>query len=343
MSDRRRFAGHSRLLAALVVTAAAAVSLTVAVTASAARTAHSSSTTLKLAYDWPGIDFEAVPFVVGDKQGFYAKHGLNVQIVLPPDTSTTVKMVARGDADLGFDATSDVVFARAAGIPVTSIGNYTQQNNWGLVTKAGHPVKISSIKGESIGVFTDAWTKSMMPFILKAGHVTASQVSEIIFASNDLSPLLAGKIDIATNTTNYALASLKSSTGKNPDVALGTKFGAPNVPIWDYMAMSSWLKAHGTEAKNFLAATAEATQWAIAHPAKAVSEFQAAYPKNGSSLKYNLIGWESTIPFLKDKQGQLLTQSPSEWNEIAGAIKASKQITKRYPASTYYTNAYLPK
>lgn len=343
MSDRGRFGGRFRLQAAVAVGAVAAASLTVAVTSGAARTAHSSATTLKLAYDFPTIDFEAVPFVVGEKQGFYAKKGLNVQVVLPPDTSTTVKMVARGDADLGFDTTADVSFARAAGIPITSIGNYSQQNNWGLVTKAGHPVNIHAIKGKSFGVFTDAWTKSMMPFILKAGHVSASQVKEIIFASNDLSALMAGKIDIATNTTNYAVAALKSSTGKNPDVALGTKFGAPNVPIWDYTAMSSWLKAHGSEAKAFLAATAQATQWAISHPTQAVREFQAAYPKNGASLKYNLIGWQTTVPFLKNKQGQLLKQTSTEWNQIVGALKSSKLISKTYPASSYYTNAYIPK
>src|SRR5579875_2435671 len=250
MSHRRAFPGRRGLQATAIAAAAATASLSVAVATGTARTAHRSSTTLRLAYDFPGIDFEAVPFVVGEKQGYYAKQGSNVQIVIPPDTSTSVKMVARGEADLGFDPTADVPFARAAGIPITSIGNFSMQNNWGLFTMPGHPVNIHAIKGKSFGVFTDAWTKSMMPFVLKAGHVTASQVKEIIFTSNDLSPMLAHKIDIATNTTNYAIAAVKSSTGKNPEVALGTKFGAPNVPIWDYTAMSSWLQSHGTEARE---------------------------------------------------------------------------------------------
>lgn len=342
MNIRRGFAGRRRMQAA-VVAAAAATSLTVAVATGTAQTGHAGTATLRLAYDFPGIDFEAVPFVVGEKQGFYAKAGISVSVVIPPDTSTTVKMVARGEADLGFDTTADVAFARAAGIPITSIGNYSQQNNWGLFTKPGHPVNIHAIKGKSFGVFTDAWTKSMMPFVLNAGHVSASQVKQIIFSNADLPALLAGKIDIATNTSNYAIAGMQSATGKTPDVALGTKFGAPNVPIWDYTAMSSWLKSHGTQAKAFLSATAKATQWAISHPTQAVKEFEAAYPKNGETAKYNQIGWAATIPFLKNKQGQLLTQTPSEWTEIVGALKSAKQITTTYSASTYYTNAYLPK
>lgn len=300
-------------------------------------------TNLRLAYDFPEIDFEAVPFVVGENHGFYKKAGLNVKVILPPDTSTTVKMVSRGLADLGFDTTADVAFARAAGVPITSIGNYSQQNNWGLVTNPGSPVNINDVKGKSFGVFTDAWTKSMMPFILKAGHVSASDVKQIIFTSNDLTPMLAHKIDIATNTTNYAIAAVKSSTGKSPDIALGTKFGAPNVPIWVYTATPSWLKGHAQQAKGFLAATAKATQWAIVHPAQAVKEFDAAYPHNGESAKYNLIGWQATIPFLKDSHGQLLTQTATEWNQIIGALKGAGQISKTFPASTYYSNSYLPK
>jgi ABC-type nitrate/sulfonate/bicarbonate transport system substrate-binding protein len=351
MMDDLRKIRRGRQRAAL--TTAAAASLSLAVAACGSSGGHKSSggsggasgslTSLKIAYDFPGIDFEAIPFVVGDKQGFYAKQHLKVSVLIPPDTSTTVKLVARGEADIGFDTTADVAFARAQNIPITSIGNYSMQNNWGLFTNPGQPVDIHQIKGKSIGVFTDAWTKSMMPFVLKAGHVTASQVKQIIFTSNDLSPLLAHKIDIATNTSNYALAGIKSSSGKSPEVALGTKFGAPNVPIWDYTAMSSWLQSHGTEAKEFLAATAKATQWAINNPTKAVNEFMAAYPKNGESTKYNLIGWKSTIPFLKNKQGQLLTQTSAEWTQITSALKSAGQISTTFPASKYYTNAYLPK
>ena len=85
--------------------------------------------TIRVVFDWPGIDFEAVPLTVGNARGFYKKAGLNVQIVIPPSTSTTVKMIAAGKGDIGFDTTTDVVFAQAAGIDVKSIANYSQDNN----------------------------------------------------------------------------------------------------------------------------------------------------------------------------------------------------------------------
>jgi ABC-type nitrate/sulfonate/bicarbonate transport system substrate-binding protein len=305
-----------------------------------AATTASGLSTIRLVYDWPGVDFEAVPIAVGQKQGFYQQHGLSVDLVIPPNNATTVKMLAVGKGDIGLDSTVDVAFARAAQIPVVSIANYTQDNNWGLVAKPGTTINLSSLRGKSIGVFTDSWTKAMMPYVLKAGNVSAGDVKQIIFASNDLTPMLADKIDIATNTTNYAIAQVQSATGKKPSIMLATKFGAPNVPIWVWIATNSWLSAHGSQAHAFLAATKEAIAWSIAHPQAAVNDFTAAYPQNGSSAKYNLDGWLATIPLLKGSYG-LLTQRAAEWTQVVNALKSVKLLSTSYPASTYYSNKYL--
>ncbi|MGH3471062.1 MAG: ABC transporter substrate-binding protein [Nocardioidaceae bacterium] len=329
-----------RLPTRLLGFAAAALVVTTALVGCSSSDSSGSPNTIRLVYDWPTIDFEAVPIVVGQKEGFYAKHHVNVDLVLPPDNATTVKMLAVNKGDIGFDTTTDVAFARAAGIPITSIANYSQSNNWGLVTPPGKPVDMAALSGKSIGIFTDSWTKAMMPYVLKAGNVQASQVKQVIFQNTDLTAMLAGKIDIATNTMNYAVAQIQSATGKKPATMLATKFGAPNVPIWVYTATDDWLKSHATQAKAFLAATKEATAWAIAHPQAAVNDFIAAYPNNGSSAKYNLDGWQNTIPYLGGSDG-LLTQRQSQWTQLIAALKATNQLSKSFPSSTYYTNKYL--
>lgn len=300
----------------------------------------SGLSTIRLVYDWPSVDFEAVPIAVGLKQGFYKNQGLNVDLVLPPNNQTTVKMLAAGKGDMGFDSTVDVVFARAAQIPVVSVANYTQDNDWGLIARPGTAIDLLSLRGESIGVFTDSWTKAMMPYVLRAGNVSAGDVKQIIFQSNDLTPMLAGKISIATNTTNFAVAQVESATGDKPSVVLATSFGAPNVPIWVYIATSSWLSAHSSKARAFLTATKEALVWSIAHPQAAVNDFAAVYPDNDSSAAYNLDGWLATIPNLKGSYG-LLTQRASEWTQTVSALKSVNELSKSFPASTYYTNKYL--
>jgi ABC-type nitrate/sulfonate/bicarbonate transport system substrate-binding protein len=330
-----------RLALGIAVTAALTATVVTAAWGSSTRsTSTRGLTTVRVVFDWPGIDFEAVPLTVGNARGFYKKAGLNVQIVIPPSTSTTVQMIAAGKGDIGFDTTTDVVFGQAAGIDVKSIANYSQNNNWGLVAKPGTKINIKKIKGKSIGIFSDSWTKAMMPYVLKAGGVTASQVKQPIFGSDDIAPLLAGKIDLATNTLNYAIAQVQSATGKRPSVLLATKFGAPNVPVWVYTGMNSWLKGHGSQAKKFLAATRRAFAWSIAHPSAAVKDYLKAYPKIGGGMKYSLAGWKATIPAL-GPTSSLLTQRASQWTQVAQALKAVGLLSKPLPASRYFTNAYL--
>jgi NitT/TauT family transport system substrate-binding protein len=330
-----------RLALGIAVTAALTATVVTAAWGSSTRsTSTRGLTTVRVVFDWPGIDFEAVPLTVGNARGFYKKAGLNVQIVIPPSTSTTVQMIAAGKGDIGFDTTTDVVFGQAAGIDVKSIANYSQNNNWGLVAKPGAKINIKKIKGKSIGIFSDSWTKAMMPYVLKAGGVTASQVKQPIFGSDDIAPLLAGKIDLATNTLNYAIAQVQSATGKRPSVLLATKFGAPNVPVWVYTGMNSWLKGHGSQAKKFLAATRRAFAWSIAHPSAAVKDYLKAYPKIGGGMKYSLAGWKATIPAL-GPTSSLLTQRASQWTQVAQALKAVGLLSKPLPASRYFTNAYL--
>ena len=342
-----RFAFRRRpSLLALGIAVTAALTAT-AVTAAYAASTHSTTasrskglTTVRVVFDWPGIDFEAVPLTVGNARGFYKKAGLDVQIVIPPSTSTTVKMLAANRGDIGFDTTTDVVFGQAAGIDVKSIANYSQDNNWGLVAKPGAKINVKKIKGKSIGIFTDSWTKAMMPYVLKAGGVTASQVKQPIFSSDDIAPLLAGKIDLATNTLNYAIPQVQTATGKRPSVLLATKFGAPNVPVWVYTGMNSWLKQHGSQARAFISATRKAFAWSIAHPSAAVKDYLKAYPKIGGGLKYSLDGWKATIPAL-GPTSSLLKQRASEWTQVTHALKSVGLLTKPLPASSYFTNAYF--
>jgi NitT/TauT family transport system substrate-binding protein len=322
-------------LTAVVVTAAFASS------SRPASASHSHSlATVRVVFDWPGIDFEAVPLTVGNARGLYKKAGLDVKIVIPPSTSTTVQMLAAGKGDIGFDTTTDVVFGQQAGIDVKSIANYSQNNNWGLVAKPGKKINVRKIKGKSIGIFTDSWTKAMMPYVLKAGHVTSSQVKQPIFSSDDIAPLLAGKIDLATNTLNYAIAQVQSGTGKKPSVLLATKFGAPNVPVWVYTGMTSWLKSHGSQARKFLKATRKAFAWSMAHPSAATRDYLKAYPKIGGGMKYSLAGWKATIPALGSKSS-LLMQRAKEWKQVARALHSVGLLSKPLPASKYFTNVYL--
>jgi ABC-type nitrate/sulfonate/bicarbonate transport system substrate-binding protein len=329
------------LLAIVVVTAACGSSSSPS--AGASSPSATAMTQVRFVYDWITPDAELLPVLVARDLGYYKADGIETSITFPPDNSTTMKVLATGKADIGFDTTVDVVFAKAQGMPVLAIANYGQTNNWGLIGRPGEPINISQLKGKSIGVFTDAWTKAMMPFVLKAANVKASDVKQIICQSSDIPLLLDKKLDLATNTANYGIPDVTTVVHKQPTVLLAKDIGAPNVPVWDYVANSSWLNSKGQVAKAWLAATQKGTAWAIANPAQAAAMFNKDYGKqSGSSNAYNLANWQATMPILQGSNGSML-QTDAQWTSLDNALISVKLLDKALAPTAYYTNQYVTK
>jgi len=298
-------------------------------------------TPVRFVFDWPVADFAIVPFVVGQAKGFYQNHGLKVEILFPPDAQTTARMLATARADIGFEPTTDVVFAANQGIPIVAIANFTQNNSWCLIGRPGEPINIANLKGKSIGNFTDSWTKTMMAFVLKKANLHEGDVVEIIAQDDDIPLLLARKIDLATNGAAYGVAEVLDGTHQQPTLACNDAIGVPNVPVWVLTASSTWLASNTATARAWLSATAEAMDWSIAHPSEAAKLFTKAYP-SAASGNFNEIGWTYTTGLMKGPDGYF-KQTDTQWNTLSTALKGIGQIPATKPPSVYYTNAYIPK
>jgi ABC-type nitrate/sulfonate/bicarbonate transport system substrate-binding protein len=339
----RRVLVLATVLVVIAVVTAACGSSSPSATSSSASSVAATTTQVRFVYDWITPDAELLPVLVARDLGYYKAAGIETSIAFPPDNSTTMKVLATGKADIGFDTTVDVVFAKAQDMPILAIANYGQTNNWGLIGRPGEPINISQLKGKSIGVFTDAWTKAMMPFILKAANLKATDVKQIICQSSDIPLLLDKKLDLATNTANYGIPDVTTVVHKQPTVLLAKDIGAPDVPVWDYVASTSWLSSNGAVAKAWLAATQKGTEWAIANPVQAAAMFNKDYGKqSGSSDAYNLANWQATMPILQGANGSML-QTDAQWTSLDNALVGVKLLDKALAPSAYYTNQYVTK
>lgn len=298
-------------------------------------------TLVRFVYDWPVADFGMVPVVVGQAMGFYEHRGLKVDVLLPPDAQTTARMLATARADIGFEATTDLIFAANQGVPVLAIANFTQSNSWCLIGRPGEPIDITRLKGKAIGNFADSWTKAMMGFVLQKARLRDSDVQEIIAQGDDIPLLLTKKIDIATNAAAYGVAQIVSTQHQQPTLACNAAIGVPNIPVWAFTAAPAWLGMNGATAKAWLAATADAIDWSIAHPQEAARIFTQSYPSSGS-LDYNIVGWGYTAGLMKGPHGYF-RQTDAQWTELANALRNIGQIPAVKAPAAYFTNAYLPE
>lgn len=308
----------------------------------AATTAPATPTKITFSYFWTATEYPLIPLVVAQDQGMFEKAGLDVEVIFPPDPASATKVLATGDSNLGLITTTDQVFATEGGLPVQAIGNYTTSNNWGLFTKPGDPATLDAIKGKRISGYGDSWTNAMLPFVLEQAGLTAKDV-EVVTVDWDLPLLLAGKVDMSTNTTNYLRAGVLDETGEEPGVLLARDNGAPDVPVWVYAGNTQWMDENPEATRAFMQAIAEATQWAIDNPQEAVAAYEKAYPDNGASTKYNQAGWDDLVQYIPNADGALLVQTDDQWTQLADALKGIGELDEVAEPGAYYTNAYLPK
>jgi ABC-type nitrate/sulfonate/bicarbonate transport system substrate-binding protein len=342
---------HAILLAALIAALALVAtacggsddgsSSSAAASTDGATTAPAEPVDITLSYDWPTVDFEATPIVVAQQQGLFEKHGVNVELIFPPDAASSAKVLATGKSDLALLTTTDVAFSIDKQLPLISIGNYTMRNNWGLFTKPGVPVALDTLKGKTISTYGDSWTKAMLPFVYQAAGITSADVKEVV-VDWDLPLLLNGKIDVATNTTNFMIAGVEDETGKDPEYLLAAENGAPDVPVWVYAGNTTWLQENPDAARGFMAAIGEATAWACENPEDAATMFGDAYPDSGYTFSYNRIGWTDTCRYMQDDNGQYFTQTDEQWTTLGEALKGIGELDAVAEPAAYYSNEYLP-
>ncbi|MEU2777127.1 ABC transporter substrate-binding protein [Streptomyces sp. NPDC007162] len=282
-----------------------------------------------------------IPWVVAQKQGFYRKAGINLQIIPPPNTSATAQYIGTGRADLAFDTSMDVVFARAQGAPMVSVARYGTGNNWGLMSSPKKPLDFASVKGKTIGTYNDSWSKAQLQIMLDSQGLKLSDV-HLVTASSDTVPLLLQKkVDAITGVTNAEGSELASQGVKDYSMVSAKDHGVPNSPVWVLAANSDWLKSHKDTAQKFMDATVKGLQYAIAHPKEAVDAFMTTYPK-AQTREFTTLQWQATSAlFGKNVTASSLAQSSANWSALLKAADDYKLVKKTDAPSAYFTNELL--
>jgi ABC-type nitrate/sulfonate/bicarbonate transport system substrate-binding protein len=217
----------------------------------------------------------------------------------------------------------------------------TVRNNWGMFALGESPIDLGALAGSRIGIYSDSWTAAMLPLMLRSAGLTMDDVETVAATGSVIPLLLDGKIDVATEVTNLGGVEITTSSGEAPQVLLAPDVGAPDTPVWVYVANSGWASANPGLVTAWLDATRRGSEWAIANPEEAVTLFEEAYPETASAHEYNLAAWYATQPLLSDG-GEWFTQSDAQWSDFTAALVEADQLNTALAPAEYYSNDYLP-
>lgn len=329
----------------LTFTRRTVVALALAVTAAlGAPTSGVAKELTKLTFiqEWPVPDGFWIPWILGAKKGFYADEGLEIEIVAPPTVADTMKFLGTGRAEVAFTTVMDVIFARQEQAPVVAIARYGRGNNWGILSPEGKPLKIDELKGKTIGIYNDAWTKAQLSMMLADAGLTLDDVQTVAATDDTVPLLLQGKVDAITGITNAEATGMMTTGEQKAEFMPATAHGVPNTPIFMLAANETWLKDNPEAAKAFLRATYKSIAYAVANPEEGIAAFAELYSKayDGKFIDQQ---WKDTIPLFGEIGPDLMTNSEADWSTLFAALGKFEVVKNPESPTTYFTNAYLPQ
>lgn len=270
---------------------------------------------------------EFAGYYVAAKKGFFAKYGLDVDIIPAGATTDPRTVVANGGAQIGVvSETSDVLIGISQGVPYKCFGAAFQSNPGCLMVLGKSDIySVRDLEGKTIGMQDNA--RQQVIGILQHNGVPVSKVN-LQVVGDDPTPLVLGKIDAYTAYVFNEPIALKMQ-GISTRCYSFSDIGLPGYGD-NLIATDDTLSSDPDMLARFVRASQEGWQYALQNPTEAVSITMKDYPA-GNNAEQQKLQMQAEIPMLTSavtKAHGLLWVSTSIWSQAIATAQASHTLNK---------------
>lgn len=239
------------------------------------------------------VNPDHVPLVVAREKGYFAAHGLDVDLVPPADPSAPPRLLAAGQADVAVHYQPNLMLDVKAGLPLVRFGTLVETPLNTVLVRADGPVKtLADLKGRRIGYSVAGIEEAALSAMLGAAGLSLSDV-ELVNVNFALTPaLLSGSVDATIGAfRNFELTQMRLE-GHEGRAFFPEENG---VPAYDELILvTSRDKIDDPRLPRFLAAVEDAAIFATNHPDEAKALLLKAYPDLDDAL--NAQAFADTLP-----------------------------------------------
>ncbi|WP_237154477.1 ABC transporter substrate-binding protein [Oryzibacter oryziterrae] len=283
---------------------------------------------LTVLLDW-FVNPDHAPLVIAREGGYFAAHGLDVDLVAPADPSAPPRLVAAGQAEIALHYQPSLTLDVEAGLPLVRFGALIETPlNTLIVLKDGPVKQLSDLKGKKIGYSVSGFEDAMLGQFLKKANLSLSDVELVNVNFALSSSLLAGQVDaVIGGYRNFELNQMKIE-GHEGRAFFPEENGVPAYDELTYVTNKALIGDKRLPA--FLQAVEEATLFLTNHPDDAWAMFVKAYPDLNDDL--NRRAWVDTLPRFAKTPGALQADRYTRFAQFmkdAGLIK-SVPVTDTY-------------
>lgn len=255
---------------AALVAIAAAVALLASGCSSAGEPAGGGSTAIdqvKVA----SIDVEGtIPLLIGEEQGIFKKHGIQVTSTMSPAFDGTLASVMNGQADVGFAASPPMIRAMVKGAPITAVAQTAiisgEEQQAAVVAKDPSLKSPKDLVGKRVAVasLNDLASIGIRVAVAKDGGNPDDVQFVELPGPQRLPALTGGKVDAAIFIGAPAVSALKIDGVRL--VFQYTEALPAGSPLDMYFSKVDFATGNADLLKRFRAAMTEACEYANANP-----------------------------------------------------------------------------
>jgi NitT/TauT family transport system substrate-binding protein len=136
------------------------------------------------------------PIFLARDKGFFAKEGIEVEIMPGQGSTVTVKLVGNGSTDFGYAAADQVLLAYAKGLPVMTTAVILQKNPVAMIFPTASGIKsLTDLYGKTIGVPMLSVGEKQWRAVERINNIDDSKIKQVPVDRNIAALIEAGKID----------------------------------------------------------------------------------------------------------------------------------------------------
>ncbi len=276
------------------------------------------------------------------EMGLFEKKGYDVEIMQPPEGSTT-QLIGAGGGELGISFQDFLApnFTSETPLPVTAVAAILQHNTSGIVslkeTGIDSPKKM---EGKKYSTWDLDIEKAIIKKMMEDDGGNYEKLEFVPYSENLVAFLKEGAdcawIFYAWDGINLELNGLETNFLAVKDFLPDADYYTPVI-----IANNEWLENSPEDAKAIMAAISEGYEYAAANPKEAADYLLKNAPELSEELAYASQEWISKeyidegVPF-----GYI---DPARWNAFYKWLYDAKLIEKEIPADFGFTNEFLPE
>ena len=252
--------------------------------------------------DWfPNPDH--VPLYLAQEEGYFAKEGLDVDVMVPADPHDALKLVAAQKVDFAISYQPSVIIARSQGLPVTSIGALVQHPlSTILFLKSSGFKTPADLKGKKIGYSIAPLYQVLFEAVAENAGLKPSDYKMYRVGFNLVPPLLTGQMDAVIGAfRNYEAIQIELE-GKEVGIFPLEENGVPDFYELVIITNTKKISEDPATVQGFMRGLSKGIQETLAHPKKAFQIFLKKHADLNNEL--NRRSFKATLPFFKGSPHQ---------------------------------------